>query len=484
MKKKCTLSSIFFIIIFNSLICFSQEINESFWKISKDDFNNQLDTHLSSYDAIIIYEYGKAFFKDNDIDDKIVFEYHTKVKILNSSGLNRRFVDIQLYKQDRMDETISDIAGITYNLEGDEIKKYDLVKDNIVEIQKDWHYKSISFQLPNVKIGSIIEYSYKITSNFHDDFITWSFQKDIPVIQSEFIASIPNNYKYNIHEPKYINYQKKELQTSIRSSLIKTMVYLKSDITDPNIINDSYSHHESQSNYSIECKNIVWKARDIPPAQQNISEPDKLEFELISYTYPEIPLTGSYLAAIAFLPIKPTPFTWLDLNNYLLNHNYLGKELKKIDFFEKYVKSITNSSEDDDVRINSVVSYIQDNIKWDEKSTLFLSNSLKKIWDKKEGNSADLNLILIAMLRNLNIEAIPLIVSTIEHPGKFSPSLKNFNYLMTLIKLDDNYYYVDMTEKYKTVQNQGIQSFKSKGFSISSNNPLEIDINKISKLKK
>ena len=68
----------------------------------------------------------------------------------------------------------------------------------------------MKFAIPNVRVGSVIEISYELESPFIFNFRNWEFQSDIPKIKSEYWATIPGNYLYNISLRGYLKLTKNE----------------------------------------------------------------------------------------------------------------------------------------------------------------------------------------------------------------------------------------------------------------------------------
>jgi len=50
--------------------------------------------------------------------------------------------------------------------------------------------------MPDVRIGSVIEYSYKILSPYIFNLRNWAFQNTIPVMYSEYSTSMVPFYDY------------------------------------------------------------------------------------------------------------------------------------------------------------------------------------------------------------------------------------------------------------------------------------------------
>ena len=72
-----------------------------------------------------------------------------------------------------------------------------LEKDKIYTKDLSGKWKETSFTLPNIKVGSVIEFRYSLISSY-TQIKDWNYQYDIPKLKSDFTAAIIGNYKYNI----------------------------------------------------------------------------------------------------------------------------------------------------------------------------------------------------------------------------------------------------------------------------------------------
>jgi hypothetical protein len=112
------------------------------------------------------------------------------------------------------------------------------------------------------------------------------------------------------------------------------------------------------------------------------------------------------------------------------------------------VEFLTKNTDDKKQKLETIYGYIQKNIKWDENLTLWPSKSLKKILSEKTGNSADINMLLNAMLIEAGIESNPVILSTRNH-GIINPahaSLTECNYVIVRAVIDSKPILLDATE--------------------------------------
>jgi hypothetical protein len=99
-------------------------------------------------------------------------------------------------------------------------------------------------------------------------------------------------------------------------------------------------------------------------------------------------------------------------------------------------------------KLKKIHKYISTRILWDGFKEVTTSSPLRNVMRKEKGNSADINMILIAMLRSAGIKADPVILSTRSN-GSLNQStaiLQQFNYLVAAVTVDGKIYLVDATD--------------------------------------
>ena len=116
----------------------------------------------SSANALVLYEQGN-YYRSKLKNFRFTTKYYKRIKIFNKEGLNKATVTIYTNKDQK--ELISDIKAITYNLNDNNSRQETyLSKDQIFETQETKRYTKTTFTLPNVNSGSVIEYTYTISS--------------------------------------------------------------------------------------------------------------------------------------------------------------------------------------------------------------------------------------------------------------------------------------------------------------------------------
>jgi len=195
-------------------------------------------------------------------------------------------------------------------------------------------------------------------------------------------------------------------------------------------------------NYKNLCDGRIFHFRvhDIPafvPEKYMTSDVDNL----LSINF-EISDIKSYARNYEMTP------TYGNLHQKLLANQYFGGELDHIDFLKKYTQEVIQNTNNYLERLKKIHSFIANKILWNDEMDYFPSKTLKETFNDESGNCADINLLLVAMLRQAGIVSYPVILSTRSN-GKLNPifcQLEKFNYLVAAAIVDGKTYLVDATE--------------------------------------
>jgi hypothetical protein len=100
--------------------------------------------------------------------------------------------------------------------------------------------------------------------------------------------------------------------------------------------------------------------------------------------------------------------------------------------------------------MNDIFSFMKKKMKWNQITTKYANTNLRSAYKNGTGNSADINLNLLMMLREAGFESYPVVLSTTSHGLIFPvhPSISSFNYVVAMVKLDGKYYLLDATDPY------------------------------------
>ena len=392
-----------------------------FGKITADQFAPF--TADSTAEAVVLYDFGEVEFDRNSNDLWLNATYHVRLHIRKKSAADRAVIQLPVRRgKSGQHEYIMDFDGYTYNLLNGAITTDRLGSAGHFTEKASDQFWIEKYTLPNVREGSVIEYQYTIRTPFSITYNprTWRFQQDIPVNWSEYRISIPDYFYYKMLMSGYLGMTVNE-RTSTTTSLL-----------------------EGQQPISTSAYRFAMK--DIPAFRNEayITTKDdyltKIDFELASYQLP----------GLASVVRKDLSVSWEAMDQTLLNDNDFGGQFKRAAFLRETAKPLLLQSVDTLSRIKAAYDYVRQTIKWNEETALWSTTGIRKVIDNKKGNAADINLLLIALLREMDIDANPVILSTRSH-GQINESfalLKKFNYVIAHVSVGGKELLLDATDAY------------------------------------
>jgi hypothetical protein len=142
--------------------------------------------------------------------------------------------------------------------------------------------------------------------------------------------------------------------------------------------------------------------------------------------------------------------TWRDLDLELHQDNWFEGQMRRgkeiADVIHDFAK-IKRMGNDTLALARGIHKLVRDWFEWDGTKS-FYSADIAKVFDTKKGDSGDINITLIALLRFAGYQVDPLILSTTEHgqPTDTQPMLGDFNYVLGRIVIGTKEYLVDAVD--------------------------------------
>jgi hypothetical protein len=142
--------------------------------------------------------------------------------------------------------------------------------------------------------------------------------------------------------------------------------------------------------------------------------------------------------------------SWEAVNDRLRESDHFGKALNGCASLNSIANDIEKNFTDSLKRLQAAHGAIKKAVKWNDNESVYSSwENLNIIYNKKIGNSADVNLMLILLLKKLNFEVYPVALSTRDNGflSPLYPSLDKFNYVIACVYLNGKQYLLDATEQ-------------------------------------
>ncbi|MFD2585083.1 DUF3858 domain-containing protein [Pedobacter vanadiisoli] len=412
-----------------------------FGKIAPAEFETKISGPDSSASAIKLFDVGDCYFEISPTTNNFiyVFERHIRYKILNKNGYDLANFRVELYKNSgSAKEDLNYMDAATYNMVDGKMITSKLNKDAKFTEEFNKNYVIKKFTLPNVKEGSIIEFKYKIKSDFIFQLHGWKFQSSVPTLWSE----------YNVRIPEYFNYK-----TNMSG-------YYQIDHPLHQNVNASYiSGLNSNAVYDKYCVANVPALKDEPYVTTMDDYNPKIEFELRATNFPN-DIYRDYNGS------------WSKIINELAQDENFGAYINKNSYAKSVLPGILKGEKDTLATVKLILNHVKNNVKWDKNYSRYSSGTNPKtLFEKKTGSSGDINLALLSLLKEAKIEAYPVLISTREngmHPGY--PLISAFNNVIAVTEIGNQLYFLDATDKdlpvgmldYENLSHQGFyMDFKS-----------------------
>ncbi len=128
--------------------------------------------------AVILYSHTEAKFEQVGDNFGIVYKVKERIKILKPEGIEQGDVKVVFYDpaKETRDERVSRIKATSYNLEGGKVVSSKMTNDLKSKERINEKYCQVKFSIPNVKVGSVIEYEYERHSDYYFTISDWYAQ--------------------------------------------------------------------------------------------------------------------------------------------------------------------------------------------------------------------------------------------------------------------------------------------------------------------
>jgi len=402
---------------------FAQTSVPDFGVFSTEEFNMKECSFDKSADAIIFFDKATSNYND---EHNLVTDRRIRFKILKEKGIERGDIHLRFYSKDKF-EFLKDIDAVIAS--PDAAKGYvttGLDQKTIFTRKINDYYSEVVFAMPNVKVGSIIEYRYESVMDNYGGLQDWYFQSELPTVLSSYkLYMLPNAaFNYAVRKSPFMDI------TIHPDNSEGTVYYEMKNI--PGLRNEAYS--TSYRDYL-----------------------QRVNFQLsafVHYTGGETRYANS----------------WKDLNRDIIGDRDFWAQLNKN--LSTPVTALLVKSTDPYKRMQLVYDYVRKNYQWNEVYGTYASEGLKSIADKKKGNCTDLNLLLINLLKEAQLDVSPVLASDRWH-GRVDTTISfrdQFDKVIALVNIDGKNYVLDATDAYTPVNLIPAGLLNTTGFVIDKKN--------------
>jgi hypothetical protein len=336
---------------------------------------------------------GAIYLLDEDI---LYFLDKTQVKVVIMKILNRRGyeyaeVSTPTYREDESIE----VRGRTKRKDGSIVE---LREEDIHEVSVYHDLKKKKFTLPAIEDNCLIHYEIVYHSDRYTPVGIRYFQNDEPTILSRFNLILPKTLQpiYQDNPPGILDTTKDVITP--KASLVSLHTFTKRDLpaleTEP-FMPSSVNYHPSLA-YSVSASG---NEEELRASWDNIS---KWYFETIE------------------------------------------KNFKPDGDIRKTAKNLTKECESVLEKLERIFYFVEENFKINFPSR-FVLDEAKRVFDRRNGTSAEVSGVLYAMLEAVGIKAIPVLVPDRNKVSEIPnvPMLDWFDHLVFKVDLDNQEVWLD-----------------------------------------
>lgn len=388
-------------------------------KFSKEELNMKNYEKDSSASALILYNFGTVYFEIYNNEMKVVYEKIVRIKIFNRSGFRYGDVEIPYFFKNSVDRLI-ELKAHTINVNSEGKTEESIVgKDLIFDVDVNGNIHNRKFTFPNIKEGSIIEYTYTIRSDNFLELKPWYFQTELPVAWSEYRLKIPDAYTYYT-----ITRGSKKMDIVENGNSVSGLQYMGAKYDNANINETRYVMKD------------VKGLSDEPFSIHPYSYFSSIRMQLNHISFPRLN--------------KPIIEDWDAFRNFVIKEDFFGNQLKHYSFAKDLAEQLVNPTDPELIKIIKIYDYVRKNISWNGQHYFYIDD-LKKSFEKKSGNGTEVNAILLSILREAGISADPVLICTRDKGvmQKLYPLISNFDHVIVKAKADSSVFFLDGIDPFR-----------------------------------
>ena len=352
-------------------------VNPKFGAVSDAEVDLKVYEPDTSAVAVMLYRsYDLDLVFDAEIDIVQEITVHERIKVLKEEGL--KYADygfVYIYSNDTK-EKYSGIKVETYNRENGKIVKTKMSKKYEFDEKYSDDARRISFTAENVRVGSVIEVTYKFTTPRFFDIDNIYLQLSIPVNETDVTVGHSEYFKVNKSQRGYI------MPTYTSNSR------LKQTATGDGILS-----------YQVYTDNF--HAVDLPAMyEESFSYCPRQYRTQVLYDFSGVSIPGAVY--------KNYSSTWSDVDHAIAESDIL--ESVKARFRDaKELEAALQGVEGDEKKVLAVRKYVTDRVKWDEKSRL-VPKGARETLKQGSGSDVDINALVASALNSVGFTAEPVMI--------------------------------------------------------------------------
>lgn len=415
----------FKLIMISALICSASVFGQyKFLDIPKLDIKDMSATQYQKNPdeaAEVLY---RSYHYWIETSGQMNLEVVSRVKIYKKDKAEK-FLNQEIYTyngKNNNSERVNALKVTTFNLENDKIVPTVVDKSSKYKSKESKNYTVTKFAFENVKDGSVVEYKYNVISPFYWLVDRVAIEDVVPVRKFEYVFDFPKFLGFNMDYKGSLTPNNRDVsEKTLYGSDYYTYRFAYDNI--PPYRNEKYVNNINNYKTSIRAELNSTNVTRSPQA------------------YDTGDLGG----------FKSYAVNWSDIRKQLYESEYFGEELKRKSLVKDVLPADIKAIESDEEKAAAILKFVQKNYTWNRNygDGIEEGNGIKNLLNTKVGNSGEINLLLVMLMRSAGLQAEPVVMSTIANGllVDHSPSLNQLNYTIAYLDVKGKPFLYDATSK-------------------------------------
>jgi len=421
-------------VVLSAISTFGQINPKTKWgQVSQEEINyTQVDFEKDA-GAVILYETGLTRIQWGSYETTL----YRRIKILNENGIEAANQEIKYYSYKNQEKILS-IKAQTINFESGNPVLSEVGKDAYFDTQQNEFWSTRKFTFPNVKVGSIIEFEYKIEDKGINYIDAWRFQHKYPTLYSMY--DIDNRSGALDFVSLAIGEQAVKLSERYKKSGIDK--WELKNVPSYNKLKFVYNPVDASERVALQLKGYLNFDGD---AMSHSST-----YETVSTSWKEMN-SQAYSEYIKY--INPG----------------VGKEI---------ASGIADGKTELET-LQNIYNHFKANYKWNNYYGIQPRKTNREVVNTKTGNSADLNLLLHSILNGKGFKTDIILLSTRDNgkPVGNYPYLGQFDSLINLVTTSNGEkLFIDASDMTFDLGYAAIKNFNYMGLIVDGKNELFVEL--------
>jgi|GEM_PF-660282 len=365
--------------------------------------------------AVVLSEYGYAQIREGHLE----YTVDRTVKILGNEAAGE--LGMVVIPRNRY-TSLSKLKGETYNLENGKVEVQAIHNSEVLLDKINRQVNVSKFNLPSVKKGSVIHYSYTLFQPVFIYIPEWNFQSEYPTLFSQYEINIPFYFVYTPIERVNVNMLKVNKRKETLSCQACTF----------------------QETEVEQTTTQIWTRRNIPAfhkepmmsSEDNFKERVKVHVNSLAHKGYSIHIYNNW--------------NEYSKDHYFNNKEHCGQAYAANNFLKEGTAALVAGKQTETDKARAIYRYLQDSVAEAPASGSNNDLDIKEVYAKRKGTGAAINLLLTAMLRKAGLNSEPVLLSTRskEKLNPIFPDPDNINYVVSKVTADGRTYFLDASEKH------------------------------------